>query len=251
MMKNVLIRDKVVFVTGTSRTGGIGRALVEEAIRRGARKVYASARKLSQIENFVEKFQGKVVGVELDVTNIEHIKEVASFAKDTQVLINNAGISGFSGCIYNYQETVARNEFEINVFGPLNLMHFFSKNISHGNGAIVNIISIGAFMPYPPCATYSASKAALYSLTQAARIEMAPLKIAVFGVYPGPIDTDMSKDLKVKKELPENVAKRIFEGMEKGIEDITTDALSDVFSSCIKRDPKILEAVKKEFVPQL
>ena len=81
----------VVFVTGASRENEIGRALVEEAIRRGAKKVYATARKVSEIDSLVAQFQEKVVPIKLDVTDLEQIQRVAQIANDTQVLINNAG----------------------------------------------------------------------------------------------------------------------------------------------------------------
>lgn len=247
-MSKVSITNSVVFVTGANRKNGIGRALVEEAIKRGAKKVYATARDVSQLDNLVTEHKGKVVAVELDVTNSKQIQKVAQIASDTQILINNAGCTGFSGCIYNYNEETARKEFETNFFGPLYLMRAFTKNlISNNNGAIVNIISIGALMPFPPAATYSASKAALHSLTQAARTEMTQHKVAVFGVYPGPIDTDMSEGLDVFKEDPKKVAIRIFDGIEDGQEDITTDKLADAFSDSLKKDLRAIEAIKAEF----
>ncbi|QQV74745.1 hypothetical protein H6P87_00285 [Rickettsia tillamookensis] len=249
-MSKVFVKDLVVFITGASRKKGIGRALVEEAIKRGAKKVYATARNISQLDDLVAKFQGKVAPVELDVTNLEQIKKVVQIAKDTQVLINNSGAVGFTGCIRNYNEEIARQEMEINYFAPFRLINAFSENlIKNSNCAIVNIISIGGLYPSPVHVTYSASKAALYSLTQAIRIEMMMYShfIPVFGVYPGPIDTDMAEDIEVKKETPVNVALRVFDDMEQGILDITTDALSDNFVSYLKKDPQIIEALKKEF----
>jgi short-subunit dehydrogenase len=109
------------------------------------------------------------------------------------------------------------------------------------------VISVGGLLPFPPAATYSASKAALHSLTQSVRAEMMPQGIAVFGVYPGPIDTDMSDDLKVKKESPSDAACRIFDGMEQGIEDITTDDFADAFVGYLRKDSKAIEAIEKEF----
>ena len=127
-------------------------------------------------------------------------------------------------------------------------MRAFSENlIKNRNGAIVNVISIGALLPYPLAATYGASKAAIHSLTQSARIEMTGHGIPVFGAFPGPTDTDMAEDVPVKKESPANVAIRIFDGMENDVEDITTDPLSDAFGNYLKRDPQALEAIRKEF----
>lgn len=243
------VNDLVVFVTGANKENGIGRALVEEAIKRGAKKVYATARNIFQLDSLVAKFQDQVVPVELDVTNLEQIKEASQKASDAQVLINNSGVSGFSGCIYNYDEKTARQEMEVNYFGTLRLMNGFAKNlIKNGNGAIINIISIGGLYPSPALVTYSASKAAVYSLTRAVRIEMMQHShpIPVFGVYPGPIDTDMN-GVYANMESSANVAIRVFDGMEKGIIDITTDTLSDNFVDYLRTDPKIINALKKAF----
>lgn len=247
-MSKILVKNLVLFVTGTSRKRGIGRALVEEAINRGARKVYASARNVSQLEDLVAKFHGKVVAVELDITNAEQIIKASEIANDTQILINNAGAAGFSGCCCHYSEQIAREELEVNYFGPLHLIRAFSENlIKNKEGAIVNIISVGGLSPFPPAATYSASKAALHSLTQSVRAEMVPHGVSVFGVYPGPIDTDMADTIEVSKESPANAACRIFDGMEEGIDGITTDTFADAFAGYLKRDAQAFEAIEKEF----
>ncbi len=252
-MSKISVNDLVVFVTGTGRQKGIGRALVEEAIKRGARKVYATARKIYHLDDLVEKFPEKVFPVVLDVTNWGQIQRAALVANDTQVLINNAGAAGFSACLDNYDEATARQEMDVNYFAPLYFMNAFSKIlVKNAPGAIVNINSIGGLYPSPRHVTYSASKAALYSLTQAVRIEMKMYghSIPVFGVYPGPIDTDMAKGLEVSKESPANLALRVFDGMEQGVLDITTDVLSDHFAPYLKKDLKAIEAVKKVFAKE-
>ncbi len=249
-MFNTFVKDLVILVTGAGRKNGIGRALIEEALKREAKHVYVTARDISQLDDLVAKFPKQVTPLELDVTRIDQIQKVVQIAGDTQVLVNNAGTCELSGCLYNYDEKIARQEIEVNYFAPLHLINSFSKNIiKNGSGAIVNIISIGGLYPSPMHITYSASKAALYSLTQALRIEvsMSSLKIPVFGVYPGPIDTDMSQNLNVKKESPENLAIRVFDSMEKGILDITTDQLSDYFNVFLKNDTTVIEAAKKVF----
>lgn len=247
-MSKLSVNGSVVFVTGANRENGIGRALVEEAIRRGAKKVYATSRDASRLDDLVKKHQGKVVPLELDVTKIDQIESVAKEAGDTQVLINNAGLAGFSGGTENYNEQTARQEMEVNFFGPVHLMNAFSTHIKKNqNGAIVNVISIAGLSAFPVAATYSASKAALFSMTQTVRMEMMEHGVSVFGVYPGPIDTDMADSLEVSKETPENAAKRVFDGMEKGVDEITTDALADHFKSYLIPDPEAMEAVQKEF----
>lgn len=73
------------------------------------------------------------------------------------------------------------------------------------------------------------------------RAEFAPQGVAVFGVYPGPIDTDMAAALDFDKESPRNAASRIFDQMEDGVEDITTDAFSDEFVRNLRADAKAVE----------
>jgi NAD(P)-dependent dehydrogenase (short-subunit alcohol dehydrogenase family) len=241
-MSNITIKDSVVFVTGANR--GIGRAIAQEAVNRGAAKVYATARDISKLNDLVEQGQGKIVPVELDVTNRDQIEKAAKEANDTQVLINNAGMAGFSGFIYDYSEESARQELEVNYFGPLNVTRAFANTLVNISGAVANVVSIGGLSTFPSAATYSASKAAAHSLTQGMRAELTRQGVSVFGIYPGPIDTDMTAGVDMEKEKPENVAIRIFDGIEQGKEDITTDKFADEFVSNLKEDAK---AVEKEF----
>lgn len=247
-MTKIDVKDKVVFVTGASREKGIGRALVEEAIKRGAAKVYATARQISQLEDLVAKYNGKVIPIELDVTNIEQIKKIAQQAKDTQILMNNAGVASTTGCFFNYSYEKAKQEMDVNFFGPLNIINIFSEYLLKNAGSvIVNVISIAGLYPSGRYMTYSASKAALFSLNLALRQELREQQIPVVGVYPGPIDTDMAAGVNAQKESPQNVAMRVFDSMEQGKLDITTDALSDKFASFLQTDPKVIDALRKEF----
>ncbi len=116
-MTNITIKDSVVFVTGANR--GIGRAIAEEAVARGAKMVYVASRDVSKLKDLVEQYSDKITSVELDVTNTDQIERAAEQAQDVQVLINNAGVAGFSGFIYQYDQETARQKIETNYFGPL------------------------------------------------------------------------------------------------------------------------------------
>ena len=239
-MSGVNVKDKVVFVTGAIR--GIGLAIATEAAERGARKVYAAARNADSLQNLADQFPGQVVAVELDVTDGEQIAEAAAQAGDVQILINNAGTAGFNGAIYNPDPDAARREIDVNYFGPLNVTRAFADSIvGNGDGAIANIVSIGGLSNFPAAATYSASKAAAHSLTQALRAELAPQGVGVYGVYPGPIDTDMAAGMEMDKESPQNVAARIFDAIRDGIEDVATDAFAEQFIAALRTDHKALE----------
>ena len=239
-MSSISIEGAVVFVTGANR--GIGRAIAEEAVARGAKRVYTAARNISDLEDLLSQHPEKMVAVELDVTNSEQIDAAAAQAKDVQVLINNAGVAGYSGFIYHHNQESAHREMATNYFGPLNVTRAFAEAIvSNGDGAVANVISVSGLSNFPPAATYSASKAAARSLTQGMRAELTPQGVAVFGVYPGPIDTDMAAGIDMEKETPANVAVRVFDGMESGVEDITTDAFADEFARNVRADAKAVE----------
>ncbi|MBY0377106.1 MAG: SDR family oxidoreductase [Gammaproteobacteria bacterium] len=241
-MSNLTLKNKVVFVTGANRQKGIGRALVEEAVKRGAKKVYATTRSIAQLGDLVARYPGIVVPLSLDVTNKADIERVAREASDTQILINNSGVAGYSGICFNHNEEMARQEMEVNYWGPLNLTRAFCKAIiNNKNGAIANVISIGGLSTFPLAATYTASKAAAHSLTQAVRAELAFHDVPVFGIYPGPIDTDMADGLEFAKESPANAAIRIFDDMEQGIEDILPDDFAEQFVQQLRLDPKVAE----------
>jgi len=251
-MPNIVVKDAVIFITGASRKRGIGRALVEEAVKRGAKKVYATARNVSQLESLASQYQGIVVPLSLDVTNKSEVDQVAQLAADTQILINNSGFAGYSGFCFNYSEEVARQELEVNYFGLITLIRAFCKTlIKNQNAAIANVISIGGLSSFPLCATYSASKAAAHSLTQSVRAELTRHGVSVFGIYPGPIDTDMADGVNLEKETPANAAIRIFDGIEQGIEDITTDGFADNFVKRLTVDRKEVEKDIGDYVHQM
>lgn len=239
-MSNITVKDAVLFVTGANR--GIGRAIVEEAAARGAKKVYAAARNISGLQELLEQHPQRVTAVRLDVTDSAQIQDAVAHAPDVQILINNAGVAGYSGFIYHHDPEAARQEMDVNYFGPLNVTRAFAAAItSNGNGAVATVVSVGGLTNFPMAATYSASKAAAHSLAQGMRAELTPQGVAVFGVYPGPIDTDMAAGMDIEKESPRNVAARMFDDMEKGVDDITTDAYADEFVRNLKADAKAVE----------
>ncbi len=248
-MSSITVKDAVVFVTGANR--GIGRAIAEEAAARGAKKVYAGARDIAGVQDLVEQYPDQVTAVRLDVTNSEQVESAAAQAQDVQVLINNAGVAGFGGFVYNHNPETARLEMEVNYYGPLNVTRAFADALTrNGNGAVATVVSVSGFTNFPMAATYSASKAAAHSLTQGMRAELSPQGVAVFGVYPGPIDTDMAAGMEIDKESPRNVAVRMFNDMESGVEDITTDSFADEFVKNLKADAKAVEDQTAEMAHQ-
>jgi short-subunit dehydrogenase len=133
----------------------------------------------------------------------------------------------------------ARREMEVNYFGPLQLLQRLAPTLArNGGGAVVNIGSAAGLTNVPFYPTYSASKAALHSLTQAARILLGPQGTSVFGVYAGPVDTDMVRDLALPKTAPRDVAFAILDGIEAGQEDIFPDPFALDFGRRFQSSPK-------------
>ncbi|KKJ78695.1 short-chain dehydrogenase [Kiloniella litopenaei] len=243
------IKGKVAFVTGANR--GIGRAFVEELIAAGASKVYAAARDANKLSDLVQENEGKVIPVTLDVNQAETIKTLANDFKDVALLINNAGIARFTSFMTAPSLDDARDEMETNYFAPLNMIRAFAPVLKENNGgAIVNISSVAGYLNFPVLGSYSASKAAVHSLTQGVRAELAGQGTHVVGVYPGPIDTDMTASVPLDKTAPNIVAKEVLNAVENGIEDVYPDPMSVDFHAGFLSDPKALEKQVGEMLPE-
>ena len=247
---NMKIKDSVCFVTGSGR--GIGRAIVEELVKSGAAKVYASARNAGALKDLAAASKGKVVAVALDVTNEDQIRAAAKAAPDTQILINNAGVAAYSAIIGSPDTVSVRQEMDVNFFGLMNMTRAFAPILKkNGGGALVNLSSVGGLVGIPLFGTYCATKAAVHSLTQSVRGELQAQKTLVMGVYPGPIDTDMGAGVNMEKETPQNVAREIFKGIESGAEEVYPDKVSKDFAVRMKTDAKALEKEWSALLPQL
>jgi NAD(P)-dependent dehydrogenase (short-subunit alcohol dehydrogenase family) len=213
------ITNKAVLVTGANR--GIGKALVEEALRRGAKRVYAGTRQpLSHLD-------GRVTPLNLDVTSATQIQEAVERVESLDVLINNAGIalyddlSGF--------EAIERH-LAVNLFGMFNVTRAFLPLLKRSHGAIVNNLSMVALAAVPVIPAYSISKAAAFNMTQSLRALLAGQGVTVHAVVLGPVDTDMNRGFEIPKASPESAAQGIFEGLEKGEDDIFPDPMSQTIA---------------------
>ena len=228
--------NKVVFVSGANR--GIGKAIVEQLLKHPVKKIYASARKPSDLPNFGDD---RVVPVTLDITNRNQIEKAIALAGDTDLLINNAGALSFATVVTGEPEALMR-DMQVNYFGTLSMVHAFVPLLEKkGGGAIANVISIVGLASMAGIGGYSASKAALFSATQAMRAELKAKKISVHGIFPGPIDTDMARGFEMEKASPTDTAKNIITGLTAGQEDIFPDPMSENLSQLWAKDPKELE----------
>ena len=215
----MIIDGKTVLVTGTSR--GIGQALVEEALQRGAARVYAAAR------HPVAHPDELVTPLIMDVSDAKQIQQAAVRVESLDLLINNAGIQPFD----DLSGPVALEQaLAVNLFGPYRVSQAFLPALARARGTIVNNLSLAALAPVPFAPAYSISKAAALSLTQSLRMLLARDGVSVYSVFTGPVDTEMTRGLEIPKASPESVARAIFDGIENGDEDIFPDVLSQALA---------------------
>jgi NAD(P)-dependent dehydrogenase (short-subunit alcohol dehydrogenase family) len=209
------INGKTVLVTGASR--GIGQALVEDALRRGATRVYAAAR------HPLAHPDERVTPLAVDVSDAAQVQHTAAGIGSLDLLINNAGVQPLD----DLSGTVALEEaLAVNLFGTYRVSQALLPALVRSGGTIVNNVSLAAIAPVPFAPAYSISKAAELSLTQALRMLLARHGVTVHSVLTGPVDTAMTRGLEIPKSSPESVARAILDGVENGDEDIFPDVFA-------------------------
>ena len=235
------IKNKVILVTGANR--GIGEAVTKELIKNGAIKIYTAVRDIKKVDHLVQEYGNKIVPIELDVTDIVQIKSIHAQTKDIDILINNAGITVFGSLLgEDKAAAILQNNLQVNLYGILNLTKELIISLKDkSEAAIVNVSSITGLGNMPVIGAYSVSKAAVHSLTQGFRGELIDTNILVSGVYPGPVETEMSKDFDAPKDSPENVAISIIKGIQEGKEDIFPDATAKEVETTYFKNPKTIE----------
>jgi NAD(P)-dependent dehydrogenase (short-subunit alcohol dehydrogenase family) len=225
------IAGKTVLITGANR--GIGQALVDEALRRGATRVYAGTRRpLTPVD-------GRVTPLILDVTDAEEIERAAGTVESLDVLVNNAGVAIYDDLT---DRGVLARHLAVNLFGTYDVIRAFLPQLTRSGGSIVNNLSMMALAPFPITPSYAASKAAAFSMTQSLRALLAGRGVSVHAALTGPTDTDMTRGVDIPKASPESVARGIFDGLERGEEDIFPDPMSQSFAESWRTgDIKALE----------
>ena len=209
------VAAKTVLVTGANR--GIGQALVEEALSRGVKRVYAGTRQpLAHPDR-------RVTPLTMDVTDTAQIQAAADQVGSLDILINNAGVALYDDLS---DRAVLERSLAVNFFGTYGVTQALLPSLSRSRGAIVNILSVYAFAPLPLIPAYSISKAAAFSLTQSLRALVAGQGVRVHAVLTGPVDTDMTRGFDIPKASPRSVARAIFDGVDNGEEDIFPDPMS-------------------------
>jgi len=209
------IADKAVLVTGANR--GIGRALIEEAVRRGAARVYAGTRQP------LVAADGRVTPLRLDVTDAAQVERAVAAVESLDILINNAGVAVSDDL---GDRAVLERHLAVNLLGTYAVTQAFLPKLIRSGGAVVNNVSMMALAPLPLTPSYAVSKAAAFNLTQSLRALLAGRGVTVHAVLTGPVDTDMTRGFEIPKASPASVARAIFDGLENGEEDIFPDPMS-------------------------
>jgi NAD(P)-dependent dehydrogenase (short-subunit alcohol dehydrogenase family) len=209
----VNINGSTVVVTGGQR--GLGKAIVDEFLRRGAAKVYATARTPKPSDD------PRVVSVALDVTQADSVAALAMTASDADIVVNNAGVLGAAQLLTSDIDEV-REVFETNYFGALRVAQAFAPVLAqNGGGALVDISSAVAWVA--GFGGYGDSKAAFWSLSNSLRIELQKQNTLVTSVHLSYTDTDMAAVFDVAKNDPRDVARQIVDGIRDGQSEVLAD----------------------------
>ncbi len=209
------IGGKAILVTGANR--GIGQALVTEALRRGAARVYAGTRQPYAHPD------PRVTALAMDITDEGQVRAAAAQVESLDILVNNAGVFLFDDL--SDREALERH-LSVNLFGTYGVIQAFLASLIDSGGAIVNNVSIASLAPIPVNPAYSLSKAAAFSMTQSLRMLLAGQGVRVHAVLTGPVDTHMVRALDIPKASPQSVARGIFDAVDRGEEDIFPDPVS-------------------------
>jgi NAD(P)-dependent dehydrogenase (short-subunit alcohol dehydrogenase family) len=233
------IEQSAALVTGSNR--GVGRALVQALLERGAAHVYAAGRSAEQLDSVVALDRERVVSVPLDLTRRDQINAAAQRCGDVTLLINNASVARFG---LDVPREWVVEEMEVNFLGTFDMLRAFIPVVErNGGGTIVNVLSIQSLSGAGGADGYGASKAAAHNVTQAMRPGLAERGVVLSGAYPGAIDTDMLAGIEAPKSPPSVVADGILDGVEAGEDYIFPDPISRHFADIWWTDPRRVEHI--------
>lgn len=220
------ISGAAALVTGGQR--GLGKEIARELLAAGAARVYVTSRR-PQAEA-----DPRVVPLGFELADPGAATELARRAGDVSIVVNNAGLMTFSPLLADSQDEVER-VFQAVAFGPLRVAKAFAPVLgANGGGALVNVHSLTAWIAgFPGSGTYGAAKAALISMTNSLRVELAGQGTQVLGVQLGLTDTELVRELPGPKNDPAAVAAGIVTALAKGDTEFLADDYSHHFKSAL------------------
>jgi NAD(P)-dependent dehydrogenase (short-subunit alcohol dehydrogenase family) len=222
------IESATALVTGANR--GLGAAIAQALLDAGA-KVYGGARNPASIAN------DRLIPLKLDITSDTDVTAAVQACADISIVVNNAGILRSSTSLAPGAVEAARAELETNFFGAMRMARAFAPVLKdNGGGALVNMLSVLSFISMPQGATYSASKSAAWSLTNALRMELRAQGTLVVAVHSGFIDTDMAAGVNAEKISPQSVAAQIVAALEADTEEVLADPTSEMVKAALPND---------------
>jgi NAD(P)-dependent dehydrogenase (short-subunit alcohol dehydrogenase family) len=235
------IAGTVALVTGANR--GIGKAFADALLDRGATKVYAAVRDVASVTD------PRLVPIQLDVTDPDRVAVVARELDDVQVVVNNAGVLHV-GVPLSASLDAARMELTTNYLSLVSITQAFAPVLErNGGGAFINVLSVFSWVATPLLTTYSASKAAAWSFTNAARIELRRQGTHVVGVHAGPVDTDMAAAFDLEKIPPATVATSALDALEADQPEAVVDDYSRAIKGGLSDDQNTLyPQIEREFL---
>ena len=234
------IDGATALVTGGNR--GIGEAFVRALVAAGSARVYVGARNPSDADHLAGELGDKVRAIQLDVTKPDQIEAAAKACPDVSILINNAGAFHNLTLMTAPDLAAARDEMEVNYFGPLALCRAFAAILkANGGGAICNVLSSAGLVALPAMGGYSPSKFAGRAAAACVRAELAGQNTQVTALIVGSVDTRMAAHVAGAKESPADIAKIGLNAIKRGIDEVDTDRMAIEVRASLARDPKGLE----------
>jgi len=219
------ISGATAVVTGGQR--GLGAEFAAQLLKRGAAKVFVTARNPRPAED------SQIVPVAVDVTDPSSITSLAALASEASIVVNNAGLWSALTFLDDTDLVDAKALFATNFFGPMRVMQAFTPVLkASGGGAFVNVNSLGAWVVAGQDA-YNASKAALWSATNSMRLHLKEQGTQVLGVHVGPIDTEMTRTLDVAKVSPAFVVGKVLDALEAGDSEVLVDDVTRSFKAVL------------------
>ena len=234
------ITDQVALVTGSNR--GIGRRFVDELLARGARKVYATARRTDTPEARDLAALDRVEVLRLDITDHASVVAAARTASDVTLLINNAGIATSTPLVTGDLDAL-RREMDTHFWGTLDMIREFAPTLAaNGGGGIVNVLSALSWFSYPGNGGYASAKAAEWNMTNGVRQDLAAQGTLVQGVHLGAADTDIMAGYDGPMIDPALVPRASFDGLAEGAIEVVVDEWSAMVKASLAHDPAALYA---------